>query len=74
MCRAGREDPPDRAAHKAPEARADRVVPVVPVAAALVDRVAQAVRADQAVRVDRRPRSRPPNGRRRSLPRPAAAC
>ncbi|GHE96427.1 hypothetical protein GCM10017786_31260 [Amycolatopsis deserti] len=66
MCRAGREDPPDRAARKA---RVDLVAPVDLVVAVRVDRVVPVDRVDP-----RRPRSRPRNVRRRSLPRPAAAC
>ncbi|MFD4198771.1 hypothetical protein [Amycolatopsis thermoflava] len=65
--RAGREDPPDRAARRDPEAPVGLAVQVV---AALV---APVVRADLVARVVRRRRSRPPNVPRRSLPRLAAA-
>ncbi|MGI6877123.1 MULTISPECIES: hypothetical protein [Amycolatopsis] len=68
--RAGREDPPDRAARRDPEAPVGLAVQVV---AALVAPVAPVVRADLVARVVRRRRSRPPNVPRRSLPRLAAA-
>ncbi len=73
VCRAGREDPPDHAARRDPEAPVGLAVQV---AADLVDPVARAalvVRAVRAVRVVRRRHSRPPNVPHRSLPRLAAA-
>ncbi|MEV5298639.1 hypothetical protein [Amycolatopsis methanolica] len=65
--RAGREDPPDRAARRVPEAPVGLAAQVV---AALVDPV---VRAGLVAWVVRRRRSRPPNVPRRSLPQLAAA-
>ncbi|GAA3808092.1 hypothetical protein GCM10022380_27060 [Amycolatopsis tucumanensis] len=69
-CRAGREDPPDHAARRDPEAPVGLAVQVV---AALVGPVARAGPVVRAVRVGRRRHSRPPNVPRRSLPRLAAA-